>query len=437
MKKLNNKTIKEIKRLKRIGVIDAEAARRLDISADAVRRYSKESNTYKNRSVEQVKRRKYVEELLRNDLALTNAEIRKLCEGKFKTSKNTVARDRAWFMALNEAEDLKSTVLEKKECPEQRQCACDSERNWKKVAEHWKDIYEKITKEKNNCISLIDKYMLISGENLYRRIEFIIELRERELKQSDRITKENKELKQIIEDADEEIDKYFCGTLGASLKDKIKITLESKNKEIITEIKEENIVNQSLLPLILVDDENKIIEFIICSLISGKNDYTNNMPEMLELIRTCDEGIFREIYMSWTSIEKISKDKNEELKQKDKKISELNAKHMKECHEQYDTFVKFRDEEGNKILNLEDKLKEKDKRIHVLACELSKKNDEINKIKKEAVNTITDLVMINTQADCVISLLKRKLDSTKEKLDNTTDLINLLRKCNCKTKIER
>lgn len=66
---------------------------------------------------------------------------------------------------------------------------------------------------------------------------------------------------------------------------------------------------QSLLPMNIVDENNKIIEIILCSNISGGKDYSQQnhsqpfMPNRLTLVRQLDDG--KEIVGEYFLIEHI------------------------------------------------------------------------------------------------------------------------------------
>ena len=52
----------------------------------------------------------------------------------------------------------------------------------------------------------------------------------------------------------------------------------------------EDLEEQSILPLIMVNDNNEFEEIIVCDSISGGADYKNNMPRRVVLRRHLADG---------------------------------------------------------------------------------------------------------------------------------------------------
>lgn len=62
----------------------------------------------------------------------------------------------------------------------------------------------------------------------------------------------------------------------------------------------EDFANESILPMRIVDEENKIVDAIVCDSISGGKNYKGEMPLQVGLVRKTKDG--KVIYQRYQQI---------------------------------------------------------------------------------------------------------------------------------------
>ena len=282
----------------------------------------------------------------------------------------------------------------------------------------------------------ISKYQKINNKYNYDN-EVIVELKKQlreEEERSSKLYKENKNLKETINNLMQQIDKNKA--LREEEKNS-KLSKENKNlkervNNLMQQVNEQEKINKFDMVFNenknlkkTIDNLNKEMEINKCKLIEANGQLNIEINENNNLKKTIDE----------LNME-IENNKNKFKEMTDKLNKEINEKHnLKEINDKLNMEIKSKNN-NNKLIEANDKLNMEINEKNNLQKTIDKLNTEINELKEYKNIKETLIPILNQLKDLKEENIKLKIESNKaksakEKLENdlvqkNTELQNLL-----------